>query len=101
MFIWVNFQFCIHYIQLPFGKKWLTKFPRGGECPSPQMKPWVFHTHQASGFDFLHFGKGTLLQVNSFLHFAIQILTRLYMAGLLIMFACARHSLCKTLSSSS
>ena len=23
----VDFQFCIHYIQLPFGKKWLTKFP--------------------------------------------------------------------------
>jgi len=46
---WVEFQFCIHYVQLPLEKKWLPEISKGGgarlwqgggQCPPPpQMKP--------------------------------------------------------------
>ena len=54
----VEFQFCIHYIQLPFEKNGYLRFPRGGktlarggECPPPKWNPahhityTIHHTH--------------------------------------------------------
>jgi len=42
----VEFQFCIHYVQLPFEKNGCPRFPRGGKTLTslpPQMKPWLWY----------------------------------------------------------
>jgi len=49
----VEFQFCIHYVQLPFEKKGYLRFPRGGKtlarggrCPPllNETLTWILHT---------------------------------------------------------
>ena len=41
----VELQFCIHYVQLPFEKKWLPEISKGGQDSgkAPQMKPWYHY----------------------------------------------------------
>ena len=58
----VEFQFCIHYVQFPFGKNGYLRFPRGGgktlarggECPPPLNETLVSMVEQTCDICSMH-----------------------------------------------